>query len=279
MMNVQKPQILLSNDDGILSPGLWAAAQALSPLGFVTVAAPREQHSGAGRSVPAWSDREIKPTVLQIGGQQWECYAVGGSPAQAVQVGALIVMKEQPDLIVSGINYGENPGTDVTLSGTVGAALEGASYGVPSLAVSLQLLGDDYYGYSTKIDFTAAAHFTWLFARLLLENKMPPDVHALNVNVPADATLETPWRITHLSSYPYFEAFAKPASESKPAHVSAHIVIHEEELSDPSCDVTAFRQDKVVSVTPLSLDLTSRVDLAEFESNARRQLDHETPES
>jgi len=272
-MNVQKPQILLSNDDGILSPGLWAAAEALSSLGYVTVAAPREQHSGAGRSVPPYSDREIKPTTLQIGGQKWECYAVGGSPAQAVQVGALIVMKEKPDLIVSGINYGENPGTDVTLSGTVGAALEGASYGIPSLAVSLQLMGDDYFGYSTKVDFSTAAYFTRLFARLLLENKMPPDVHLLNVNVPANATPETPWRMTHLSRYPYFEAYAKPPSDGKPARVSAHIVVHEEELSDPACDVTAFKQDKVVSVTPLSLNLTSRVTLSDFEDQARKQLD------
>ncbi len=272
-MNVQKPQILLSNDDGILSPGLWAAAEALSSLGYVTVAAPREQHSGAGRSVPNWSDNEIKPTVLQIGSQQWECYAVGGSPAQAVQVGALIIMKEKPDLIVSGINYGENPGIDVTLSGTVGAALEGASSGIPSLAVSLQLLGNDYFGYSRKVDFSAAAFFTRLFARLLLEKSMPPDVNLLNVNVPATATPETPWRMTHLSRYTYFEPYAKPAEDGKPAHVSARIKVHEEEMNDPTCDVTAFKRDQVVSVTPLSLDLTSRVNLSEFEKDSRAALD------
>ncbi|MBP9041662.1 MAG: hypothetical protein KBF64_07815, partial [Anaerolineaceae bacterium] len=78
-MNSSKKQILLSNDDGILSPGLWAMAAELSRLGFVTVAAPREQHSGAGRSVPPWADGEIKPTILQIGDQEWTCYAVGGS--------------------------------------------------------------------------------------------------------------------------------------------------------------------------------------------------------
>lgn len=272
-MNVKKPQILLSNDDGILSPGLWAAAEALSPLGFVTVAAPREQHSGAGRSVPAWSDGEIKPTVLKIGDQEWECYAVGGSPAQAVQVGAMIILPELPDLVVSGINYGENPGTDVSLSGTVGAALEGASYGIPSLAVSLQLLSDDYYGYSRKVDFSAAATFTRLFARLLLEGKMPPDVHVLNVNVPASATTDTPWRMTHLSKHSYFEPYVKPAEDGKPRRVSAKIVIHEDEMNDPACDVTAFHHDKVVSVTPLSLNLTSRVNLVDFEVQMRSRVE------
>jgi len=64
---MKKPQILLTNDDGIHSPGLWAAARELAKLGYVTVAAPREQHSGAGRSVPAWTDGEVKPTTLHIG--------------------------------------------------------------------------------------------------------------------------------------------------------------------------------------------------------------------
>ena len=78
-----KPQILLTNDDGISSPGLWAVARTLSALGYVTVAAPREQHSGAGRSVPPWSDGEVKPTLLQIGDEEWTCYAMGGTPAQS----------------------------------------------------------------------------------------------------------------------------------------------------------------------------------------------------
>ena len=77
-------QILLTNDDGIQSPALWAAADALAPLGFVTVAAPREQSSGAGRSLPKTSDGRIERRMLNIHGQEWETYAVGGTPAQAV---------------------------------------------------------------------------------------------------------------------------------------------------------------------------------------------------
>ncbi len=266
-MNEKRPQILLSNDDGILSPGLWAAAEALSSLGFVTVAAPREQHSGAGRSVPTWTDKEIKSTHLKIGTQDWTCYSVGGSPAQAVQIGTFLIMPEKPDLIVSGINYGENPGIDVTLSGTVGAALEGASYGIPSMAVSLQLLSDDYYGYSREIDFSTAAYFTRKFARMILEQKLPRDVHLLNINVPAHADRKTPWRLTHLSRYTYFEPYVKPGDDGKPPRVSARIVIHDDELSDHTCDVTAFHEDHVVSVTPLSLDLSSRIDLAEYQKS------------
>jgi len=78
------PQILLTNDDGIRSPGLWAAAQALSRLGAVTIAAPREQASGAGRSLPGTSDGLIREETVEVHGQQWKAYAVGGTPAQAV---------------------------------------------------------------------------------------------------------------------------------------------------------------------------------------------------
>jgi len=79
-----KKQILLTNDDGIRSPGLWAAAEALSELGYVTVAAPREQSSGMGRSLPSTSDGIINMEKVQVNGQEWTVYAVGGSPAQAV---------------------------------------------------------------------------------------------------------------------------------------------------------------------------------------------------
>jgi len=110
-MNVNdKPLILLTNDDGIRSPGLWAAADALSELGFVVVAAPREQSSGYGRSLPNSSDGVIREEEVTVRGKTWKVFAVGGSPAQAVQCGVLEIAPRQPDLVVAGINYGENVG-------------------------------------------------------------------------------------------------------------------------------------------------------------------------
>lgn len=265
-MTKTKPQILLSNDDGILSPGLWAAARELSKLGYVTVAAPREQHSGAARSVPTWTDGEIKPTILQIGEQEWTCYAVGGSPAQAVQYGIFAIMQQKPDLVVSGINYGENPATDITLSGTVGAALEGAANGIPSLAVSLELDNEDYLGYSKETDFSTAAIFTRRFARILLEKKLPADVNVLNVNVPSSATPDTPWRVTHLARHGYFVPYIKKTDNPGDApRIDASRAPHPDDLNDPTSDVGTFNKDRMVSVTPLSLDLTSRVDLADLQ--------------
>src|SRR5512135_2058618 len=172
---MEKRQILLTNDDGIHSPGLWAAAEALSDLGYVTVAAPRDQSSGAGRSLPMSSDGIIRPENLRVRGKDWTVYAVGGTPAQAVLHGILDIMPQKPDLVVSGINYGENVATGVTISGTVGAAMEGASLGIPSMAVSLEAEPKYHLSYSKELSFLVAAEFTARIARLLLKKKLPAD--------------------------------------------------------------------------------------------------------
>ena len=112
-------QILLTNDDGIQSPGLWAAAGALSELGYVHVVAPRDQFSGAGRSLPSTSDGIITPQPMQVNGKLWTVYSVGGTPAQAILHAICEILPERPDLVVSGINYGENLGVGITVSGTV----------------------------------------------------------------------------------------------------------------------------------------------------------------
>ncbi len=201
-------QILLTNDDGIDSPGLWAAAAALSALGFVHVVAPRLQSSGAGRSLPNSSDGLITRQLLTVNGREWPVYAVGGSPAQAVLHALIEILAEPPDLVVSGINYGENIGNGVTISGTVGAALEASSMGIPGLAVSLETDVAHHLSYSDVIDFSAAAHFTALFAHQILEVNLPEDVDILKVEVPADATPQTPWQVKRVSKARYYVPLA-----------------------------------------------------------------------
>jgi len=264
-----KCQILLTNDDGIRSPGLWAAAEALSALGFVTVAAPREQASGTGRSLPVISDGIIRAETMRVHGKEWTVYAIGGTPAQAVQHGITEIMPQPPDLVVAGINYGENVGTGVTISGTVGAALEAASAGIPALAMSLETEQRHHLSLSKEVDFSVAAHFTAFFARLLLEKQMPPDVDLLKVEVPSGATPETPWRVTRVARQPYYEPLRpKRKSWDVPEKVGYHRV----ELLGPEhegSDVYVLRASKLVSVTPISLDLTSRVDFTELDKLLR----------
>ncbi len=267
---LKKPQILLTNDDGIQSPGLWAAAEALSNLGFVHVAAPRDQSSGAGRSLPTSSDGIIQARQVTVNGKEWTVHAVGGTPAQTVLHAILEILPEPPDLVVSGINYGENLGNSVTVSGTVGAALEGASFGIPALAVSLETEPRHHYSHSDEVDFSTAAHFSEYFGRMLLEKKMPPDVQVLKVEVPCDVPLETPWAVTRLSHLRYFEPEATPRpSWDTPVRVGYHIS-SDLELDDPMSDVYMVRVKRWVSVTPLSLDMTARVSLKELEKSLRK---------
>ncbi len=266
------PQILLTNDDGIQSPGLWAAAKALSALGFVHVVAPREQFSGAGRSLPTTTDGRISPRQMTVDGQAWTVYAVGGSPAQAVLHGLLEILPERPDLVVSGINFGENVGNGITISGTVGAALEAAALGFPALAVSLETDPQHHYHFSDQVDFAAAAHFTALFAGRMLHGSLPFDVDVLKVDVPCDAAPATPWKVTRLSRLSYFLPSPQARAgwdDPKPVGYRAN----PQAASDqPGTDVYALTVERVVSVTPLSLDLTSRQPLEQFEQSLRSGL-------
>ncbi len=261
--------ILLTNDDGIQSPGLWAAAQALSELGFVHVVAPRQQWSGAGRSLPSSSDGVIQVQQVTVNGQTWQVHAVGGTPAQAVLHAVLEILPRKPDLLVSGINYGENVGSGVTISGTVGAALEGASLGIPSLAVSLETELQHHYSHSDEVDFSCAAYFTRYFAHLALQNHFPADVDVLKIDLPCDATPETPWAITRLSRQRYFEPLPPQRTAwDVPGAIGYRSVDHLDRDTTDS-DVYALCVRRIISLTPLSLDLTSRTDLETFENQLR----------
>ncbi len=269
MANRKETQILLTNDDGIRSPGLWAAAEALSELGFVTVAAPREQASGSGRSMPPHSDGVLREEELPIRGQTWKVYAVGGSPAQAVQHGALELLPRPPDIVVAGINYGENVGTGITISGTVGAALEGAALGIPSIALSLETGREHHLSYSNEVDFSVAAHFGQLFARLMLRGDRFSDVDVLKVDVPSDARRDTPWQITQLSRARYYVPIMPQRTNLDEPGPTDYDLVFDVGDFEKGTDAYALRVEREVSVTPLSLDLTSRIDLREYERHLR----------
>src|SRR5258708_13169212 len=188
---------MFTNDDGIGSPGLWAAAEAFADLAELLVVAPREQQSGMGRSLPVASEGRIYEEKRAFTGVEHTVYAVDGTPAQAVQHGVIELAPRLPSLVVSGINYGENTGNGVTISGTVGAALEAASLGIPALAVSQETRIDLHLTYA-DVDFSAAAFFARKFGEWLLNNNRPDDVDLLKVDVPLHPPPETPCKITRL---------------------------------------------------------------------------------
>jgi 5'-nucleotidase len=255
------PLILITNDDGIRSPGLLAAAEAVHDLGEILVVAPRYQQTGAGRSTFAFKNVLVQEEHISVGGQKIPAFSVEGTPAQAVLYALLEVAPRKPSLAISGINYGENLGTGITASGTVGAALEAAVFGIPSLAVSLETAKKYHYNVSHDIDLTAAALFTRIFAQHLLSVKLPPDVDVLKIDVPEDATEETPWRLTRVSRQRYFQ----PVKSGFPSSSGASTIDYETRVDfdalEPDSDIFALVKDRVVSVSPLTLDLSSRVDL------------------
>lgn len=268
-MDMKKPQILLTNDDGVRSPGLWAAAAVLSELGYVTVTAPREQSSGMGRSLPNTSDGIIQEERLQVNGQEWSVFAVGGSPAQSVLHGVLEVLKFKPDLVVSGINYGENVASGVTISGTIGAAMEAASLTIPAMAVSLEAEQKYHLSYSNEVNFSVAADFAQRFAQMLLMKKFPEDVNLLKVDVPWDAKLDTPWQLTRISRQRYFEPLPpERKSWDEPALVGYREAGSLDDEPEDT-DVYVMRVKRWVSVSPMSLDLTSRVNFDQLDKLMR----------
>jgi len=270
MVQNGRPQILLTNDDGINSPGLWIAAEALSGLGYVWVAAPREQSSGMGRSMPPTSDGIITTQTIIIHEKEWTIYAVGGTPAQTVQHAILEIMPTPPDLVVAGINYGTNFGTGVTISGTVGAALEGASHNVPSLAISLETEHKYHLSYSREVDFKASAHFTTFFARQLLSKQFSSEVQVLKVEVPSDATEETPWKLARLSKLRFYLPTAPKRKSWSESGSTGYEQVPEASAFAKDTDVYTVIVERQVAVTPISLDLTSGVSFAELEKQIKQ---------
>ncbi len=254
------PLFFLTNDDGIQSPGLRAAVRAVKALGDVLVVAPATQQTAMGRSFTGRPDASLEPVPFEVDGQAVRAYACEGSPASVVRHGLAVLCRERkPDLLVSGINYGENVGISIGASGTVGAAMEAAARGIPALAASQQMHPDQFMRHEAK-DWGASEHFLRLFAHKLVRARLPQDVDLVKLDVPEGATPHTPWRLSRLSRQRYFEVVIDdpgPHSRLQDGRVTVQV---DPASLEPDSDVHALVRERVVAVTPLSLDATSRAD-------------------
>jgi 5'-nucleotidase len=256
-------RILVSNDDGVYASGLQAAAKAVQGLGQVIVAAPSGQKSGVGRSVSVFEPLRF----AQVNFNGFQAYAVTGTPVDSVIIGIFAIMKgDLPDLVVSGINVGENISTDtVTTSGTIGAALEAASYGIPSIAASIQVVdqGDKFdMHHGAKHDFEVATKVLRRVAGKVLENGLPEGVDVLNLNIPADATEDTEIVVTRLAR----KIFRTTVQERFDPRGRPYYWIDGDLIRSDAedTDVQTVYQDKKISLTPLTLDSTARVDFRQI---------------
>lgn len=168
--------ILVTNDDGVSAPGLFALAREMRKLGKVSILAPDRNWSGGGHVKTLDRALRVKEIRLADGIQ---AFASDGAPSDCVALAALGYFKEPIGLVVSGINAGANLGHDVTYSGTVTAAMEAVIAGLPGIAISLETVD----GYIGEIDYGPAAHTAGKIIQQVIENGLPHEI-LLNVNVP-----------------------------------------------------------------------------------------------
>lgn len=168
-MTKTTPLILITNDDGIQSPGIQVLTSALTPLARCVIVAPDRDNSAVSHSL-------TMHRPLKVSRVEENLYSVDGTPTDCVAIGLNKILEQRPDLLVSGINPGPNLGDDIAYSGTVSAAVEGTMYGIPSLAVSLA--GTHPY------DFTTAGQVAAWLAGIIMEQGLPGNT-LLNANVPA----------------------------------------------------------------------------------------------
>jgi 5'-nucleotidase len=249
----QEKTILITNDDGIRSLGLLAAANALSDLGRLIIVAPSVQKSGVGRSLSLFEP--IRVSSAKVEG--YEAYAVAGTPTDAVLIAEYAILKRKPDLLVAGINVGENLSTEsVMTSGTLGAALTGASQDIPAIAISLQAHRAHVFEARSEVDFGLAADAGRTLAAHTLARGLPAKVDVLNVNVPMGVAV-TRYKTTRLQR----NVFDIRIIERLDPRGNAYFWIGSDfkNSQQPDTDVYALNNG-FVSVTPLTLDNTAATD-------------------
>lgn len=193
--------ILISNDDGVFAPGILAAKQAVEDIANVVVVAPDKNNSSVGRRLTLFKHLQLNSCELEDGSP---AYSVSGSPADSVVVGANYVMDEKPDLVITGINQGVNISCDITSSGTVCAALEAVSLGIPAIAVSLfmdpktSFKQDENGEWYVEYDFELTKKVLHDLVLKIKDNGFPEGVDLFNLNVPSNYDSEEV-KITNLS--------------------------------------------------------------------------------
>jgi 5'-nucleotidase len=245
--------ILVTNDDGIESPGLFALKQALDPLGDVSVIAPDGNRSAMARSITIRRPLEVDEVRLPDGSLG---YATDGTPVDCVRFAVLGLLGSTPDIIVSGINHGLNLGDDVTYSGTVAAALEGVLLGWPAIAVSQQSTNREHWDSGqAEYDFRAVAAFAAALVPVAMREQFPRQV-LLNVNGPGLLPAQvTRARVTRLGRRIYddrLERLEGGEGSRKRYRIYGENPGHHAEAGT---DFAAI-EDGVISVTPLHFDLT-----------------------
>jgi len=230
--------ILVSNDDGYKAHGINILAKYLQEIARVIIFAPSKNHSGSSSALSLRMDLEIEKKATDV-------YVVNGTPADTVYLGLSDFLDVKPDLVISGINHGANLGEDVLYSGTVAAAIEGRTLGMPSIAVSSIGRKKENYATSAKI--------TKKIVQNLSDHPLPSDT-ILNINVPAkdyhelNGIVATRLGTRHPSKPLYMKSKGKNLYQIGLPGAGKD--------AGPGTDFYAISQDSV-SITPIQIDMTN----------------------
>ncbi|MEM6691122.1 MAG: 5'/3'-nucleotidase SurE [Planctomycetota bacterium] len=252
-------KILVTNDDGVFAPGLASLAKSLEALGEVVIAAPATEQSGVGHSITYLTPLTCKS--IHRDGKHW-AYAVDGSPADCVKLAVTEIFKEEPvDLVVSGINSGLNSGISVLYSGTVAAAIEGAFFGIPSLAVSLE--------YDADADFDRAAELCRPVVDQIAKHCVGHDRNEpgplFNMNIPTAATREpapAEPAVVPMGLGQYGRSYEMRRDPKGRRYYWA--LWNEPPVPPPEDADVAVNREGRMTVTPLKFDMTDRRQIEEM---------------
>jgi 5'-nucleotidase len=253
-------RLLLSNDDGVLAPGLAALYAAVADMGEVAVVAPDSPQSAAGHSITIGGALAVRPVRIE-GPPALRAFSVSGRPADCVRLAVRSLLPDRPDLVLSGINAGANVGINVFYSGTVAAAAEGAMFGIPSVAFSLAT--------GAQVDFAAAAvHCRAVLAALLASGLRPGDL--INVNIPPQDGSKEPAgvRVVKQSTSGISDEYVRMAAGEAAGAEATDAELQSFRLGSnydfltrqEDTDVVALAEG-FITVTPLHVDMTDHARL------------------
>jgi 5'-nucleotidase len=262
--------IMVTNDDGVTSPGIIALADAASALGSVMIVGPEGEQSAAGMSLTF--NKPLRVTKVRVGKRV--CYAVSGSPADSTMIGIHSILPRRPDAVISGINKGENLTIqDIFASGTVAAALSAALLGIPAIAFSMEIPQNRAVVHGRKDpSFTIPARIAAEVLREVLEHGLPKGADMLNVNFPWGTNWATRVKVTSLEARKWRDSVL----EREDPRGRPYYWLWGSRLPNfrRNSDAFAVHKQRAISISPLSLDFTPRstAEIRRFESKIAERL-------
>ena len=264
-MENKRPLILVSNDDGLMAKGVSELIRFLRPLGELVVMVPDVPRSGSACSLTVDQPVHFQLLKKDVGVTVYKC---SGTPVECVKLARHAVLEREPDLVVSGINHGDNSSSSVHYSGTMGVAIEGALNGIPSIGFSL-------CDHSLSADFDAAGPYVRLITAMVIEKGLPP-MTCLNVNFPATRELKG-IRVCEQAKGAWQHEWEESTRDSGETHYWLSGEFVDAEPDNERTDHWALANG-YVAITPVTVDATAYGFMQELEQRCQQAQAVQTDE-